>query len=34
MGNGAFGGYLLLFGFVLLLVGILVAASSVGRLGG
>jgi hypothetical protein len=30
MGNGAFGGYLSLFGFVLLVIGILVAYSSVG----
>lgn len=30
MGNGAFGGYLSLFGFVLLIIGILVAYSSVG----
>ena len=32
MDNGAFGVYLLFFGFVLLLMGILVAASSVGML--
>jgi len=30
MGNGAFGGYLSLFGFVLLVIGIIVAYSSVG----
>jgi uncharacterized membrane protein len=32
MGNGAFGGYLSLFGFVLLVIGILVAYSSVGMI--
>ena len=30
MGNGAFGGYLSLFGFVLLVIGILVTYSSAG----
>jgi hypothetical protein len=32
MGNGAFGGYLLLFGLFLLLAGIVIAVSSVGML--
>ena len=32
MGNGAFNGYLLLFGFILLVIGVLAAASSIGML--
>jgi hypothetical protein len=32
LGNGAFNGYLLLFGFILLVIGVLAAASSIGML--
>jgi hypothetical protein len=32
LGNGAFNGYLLLFGFILLVIGLLAAASSVGMM--